>query len=477
MSLKAHVARSTLWSGVQIAGNQVTAFGVFLVLTRFLTPGDIGVVALAVSFIEIMTPLMRAGLPEALIQRAEHDECEADTCFWSGLGMALLLAALLASGAPWIARGFASPALGPVLQALALLLPIGALSATHEARLTRAFGFKALAMRTLLGNLVGGAVGVVMAIEGFGVWSLVAQRLIGSAVGVVLIWTTYRWIPRPRFSIPAFRGMFGFGMHMTAMSFLMSLNGRIFDFLLGFFLGPAAVGYVRVASRGLDMVTQFAVNPLTAVALPALSRLQHDREAFGRAFRRMVQACALMTFPACFGLAVVAPDLVPLVFGPQWRPSGPLLAILCLSAVPITLQYFTWPALAAVGRADRSALGITIIVAGAAVLTAIAAPFGLIAVVTAHVLRTHLTLPVSLALLRRHTGVGSRSLLVAIAHPLAAAAAMAALLLVGKPLLHELGAVSRIALLAGAGAALYGALALGSVRPLIRDVRATLRGA
>jgi len=191
----------------------------------------------------------------------------------------------------------------------------------------------------------------------------------------------------------------------------------------------------------------------------------------------MVQTCALMTFPAYFGLAVVAPDLVPLVFGPQWQPSGKLLGILCLSAVPITLQYFTWPALAAVGRADQSALGITIIVASAAVLTAIAAPFGLVAVVAAHVIRTYLTLPISLALLRRHTGVGSRRLLKSIAHPLAAAVAMAVLLFAIQPFLHELGAVPRIALLAGMGAALYAGLAFTSVRPLIRDLRMTMRGA
>jgi O-antigen/teichoic acid export membrane protein len=474
VSLKAHVARSTLWAGVQIAGNQTTSFIVFLILTHFLSPGDIGMVALAVSFIEIMTPLMRAGLPEALIQREALDEVEADTCFWSSLGLSSIMGLGLFLLAPWIAAGFSSPALAPVLQLLSILLPISALSATHEARLTRAFGFKALAMRTLIGNLVGGVAGIAMAIGGFGVWSLVAQRLIGTLVAVVLIWVSSRWVPRLRFSRAAFRRMFGFGAHMTLVTFLMSLNGRIFDFLLGFFMGPAAVGYMRVASRALDMVTQFAVNPLTSVALPALSRLQQDRDALGRAFRRMVQTCALVTLPAYFGLALLAPDLVPLAFGRQWEPSGALLSILCLSAIPITLQYFTWPVLAAVGRSDQAALGISVIVLSAAVLTAIAAPFGLMAVVAAHVLRTYLTLPFSFYLLRRNTGIGAMSVMAAIVRPLVAATVMALALLAIRPLLHDMAAISRIAIMTATGALLYGAMVLTAVRPLVRELRVAI---
>ncbi|WP_420137407.1 lipopolysaccharide biosynthesis protein [Sphingomonas sp.] len=471
MSLKAHVARSTLWSGVQIIGNQATSFLVFLVLTHFLSPGDIGVVALAVSFIEIMTPLMRAGLPEALIQRETLDELEADTCFWSGVALSLVMGAALFLAAPAIARSFASPALGPVLQALSALLPITALSATHEGRLTRSFGFKALAVRTLIANLIGGAVGVAMAIGGYGVWSLVVQRLIASFFSVVFIWISCRWVPRLRFSMVAFRRMSGFGAHMTLVTFLMSLNGRIFDFLLGFFMGPAAVGYMRVASRVLDMVTQFAVNPLTSVALPTLSRLQQDRPALSRAFIRLVRTSALMTFPAYFGLAIVAPDLVPLAFGRQWAASGELLSILCLSAIPITLQYFTWPAMAAVGRSDQASLGISAIVASATVITAIAAPFGLIAVVIAHVARTYLTLPLSMYLLRRSTGIESRPVLTAILHPLAAAVVMGLALLLLRPLLHDLHPTTRVAVLIVAGAALYGGLVLTTARALVKDLK------
>ncbi|WP_162875562.1 lipopolysaccharide biosynthesis protein [Sphingomonas crusticola] len=471
MSLKAHVARSTLWSGVQIMGNQTTSFLVFLVLTHFLSPSDIGVVALAVSFIEIMTPLMRAGLPEALIQRETLDEIEADTCFWSGLGLSLVMGAGLFLLAPVIATSFASPTLGTVLQALSALLPITALSATHEGRLTRAFGFKALAMRTLIANLLSGLIGIVMALDGYGVWSLVAQRLIGSMIAVGLIWLSCRWVPRLRFSTAAFKQMSGFGAHMTLVTFLMSLNGRIFDFLLGFFMGPAAVGFMRVASRVLDMVTQFAVNPLTSVALPTMARLQHDRLALSRAFLRLVRTSALMTFPAYFGLALVAPDLVTLAFGRQWAPSGELLSILCLSAIPITLQYFTWPAMAAVGRSDLAARGILVIVASATVITAIAAPFGLTAVVVAHVVRTYLTLPLSLYLLRRSTGIESRPVLAAVAYPLAAAIVMALALLLLRPLLHGLPPTSRIGLMMVAGVVVYGGLVLTTARALVRDLR------
>ena len=198
-------------------------------------------------------------------------------------------------------------------------------------------------------------------------------------------------------------------------------------------------------------------------------------EAFGAgvsgAWRQTCGHCS--PFPAYFGLALVAPDVVPLAFGPQWALSGRLLVILCLSAAPITLQSLIWPALAALGRSDRAALGILFIIASAALFTSCAAPFGLYAVVAAHVARTYATLPITLALLRRHAGVGQGGLLAGIARPFAAATVMAGVL-APVMLLPGILPVVRVVGLIGAGALIYAALMARSALPLVRDLRGAL---
>jgi len=451
------VVRSAAWSAIQIGGNQVTSFIVFMILTRILKPSDLGLVALALSFIDLAGPLMRGGLPEALIQRKETTEEQADTCFWGTLTMSFVLGGALVAGAGGFARLFGAPALAPVLRVLALLLPISALTAVHEARITRAFGYRALAVRGLASNLIGGVVGVVMARMGYGLWSLVAQRIVAALASVVIIWASFPWRPRLKFSVPDFKSMIRFGVHMVITNFLSTLNGRIADFVLGYCLGTAAVGHVRVASRCLEMVTQFTMNPLMSVALPALSRLQSDRPAFERAVTRMVQVCGLMTFPAYIGLALVSRQIVPLVFGAQWTVSASLLPIMCFSVVPITLQYVAWPALASVGRSDRAALGVFIVVASSALATALAAPFGVRAAVTANVARSYLTLPIILAICQRHTGVRWNVLVSAIGLPLAGSAVMAMVVYAVGKLGLTLPVHWKLALMIGSGLVTYGA--------------------
>ena len=471
MSLKREVAWSTVWSAVQIGGNQITSFVVFIALTRFLRPEEIGVVAIAAAFIDIGLPLMRGGFPESVVQRAELDKVQADTCFWTTMASSIILTLAIIALAPSLSLLFDAPSFASVLQVLALMFPLSALTATHEALIIRSFGFKSLALRSIIANTVGGVVGLGAAWMGYGVWSLVVQRIVTSIVSIFVIWASYRWLPRLRFSKVEFVAMARFGLNMMGITFLSSLNGRATDFVLGFFLGPQAVGYVRVASRCLDMVTQFAVSPLTSVALTTFSRLQDDQPRFERAVARMVQVCGVLSFPAYFGLGMIAGDLVPLVFGPQWAISGTLLPILSLFAFPNTLQYFTWPALAAKGRSDKAAIGIFIIVATSVAATGLAAPFGLVAVATANVARSYLTLPIGFYLLRRYAGVRPLPMIIGSLRPLGAAVAMVALLWLGRPLLADLSPWLRVLTMSVAGAAIYAGLLLTFCRPLLLELR------
>jgi PST family polysaccharide transporter len=474
-SLKSSAARAAVWSAVQVGGSQATSFVVFLILTRMLSPLEVGLVALSAGFIDILGPLMRGGLPEALIQSETVTERQAETCFWSTLGASVLMAGGLALLAGPVGRLFALPLLVPVIRAMSPLLVLGALTATHEARITRSLGFKALALRTLASNLIGGAVGIGMAFGGFGVWSLVWQRIVAASAATVFVWMALPWAPRLRVSAEALKTLGRFGMPMIAGTFLSSLNGRVLDFLLGYSLGPAVVGEVRVASRCLDAATQLAASPLISIALPTLSRLQCDAAAFERALRRLVQLAGLLVFPLYFGLAFVSLDLMPIAFGSKWHLSGSLLRIMSLGALPVVLQFFTWPALAARGRSDQAALGIFLVVASQILVTAVTAHWGPTVVVSANVLRSYMMLPISLALLHRHTGVNHWHLVRSTWLPLSGAGVMAVALLAMSWILSAATPVMRLVLMTAVGVTTYGVFTLASARELVADARAVLR--
>jgi O-antigen/teichoic acid export membrane protein len=204
---------------------------------------------------------------------------------------------------------------------------------------------------------------------------------------------------------------------------------RVQDVIIGRFIGTAAVGQYRTAWRTVDLIAQGVIMPFTQVALPTLGRLQDDLPAFRKAYLRITAVCSAVALPAIVGFAVLAPDVIPLVFGPQWTPAAPVAQVLGLMAVPFTLNRFAAPALATLGRyatlARLSSLQLVLTV----VLSLAAAPYGLVAIAGAYVARAYLMLPLQLRAFKRHSGLGYGEVLRSIGPAFGTSVIMAAALL------------------------------------------------
>ena len=480
--LKRKTALSILWTIVRTGSDYFLSFLIFALLARKLGPAAFGVYALAVAFAEFGKILPSTGLVSA-ITRAKHvSAAMADTVFWSTLALACAIAALIALVARPLAIAFDAPAVAPVLTALGLILPVSAAGAIHIALTLRSFGHKAMASRSVVSGVLGGAAALAAAWAGWGPWSLVVQRGVTEVAGTAMAWHAYRWLPGRRFSSAELRGIAGFSGSMTLTQLLYVGLVRVQDLIIGRTIGVPAVGAYRTAWRTVELIAQGAIMPFSQVSLPALARLQDDLPAFGKAYLRIVGVSAAIAFPAIIGFAVMAPDAVTLLYGDRWAESARIAQVLGLMAVPFTINYFAGPALAALGRSGTLAkiavLQLTLTIA----LSVSAAPFGLTAIAAAYVLRAYLTLPVQMAAFKRYSGVGYLALLRAIAPPLAMALVMAGCLLV---LQHMVGSRFQnrgvfLLLMMCTGAAVYvGSMLLFArsfVFQQIRDIRRLIPG-
>jgi O-antigen/teichoic acid export membrane protein len=474
MSLGRKLAASGLLNTLGTGANNLAQFLVFVILARLLDPATIGLVAFALVFVEIGKVVVFGGLPEAVIQRKEWQHDVASCCFTANLLAAAVFVAVMAAVGPLLSAGFA-PEAGPVLTALSAILVIDALRAVHESKLKREFGFRQLASRGVIATLLSGAVGVALAYLGFGVWALVGQRLIFAVVMTLLTWRAARWRPSLLLSVPILRSMSGFAFHIMPARLLSIAGMKLPDFVIGLFIGPAAVGFYRVGARALETVTQLTVNPVRDVALSAFSRLP-DAAAIGAAYVRVTRIAAFVACPVYVGAAATADDLIRVVFGPQWAPSGAVMAAIALGIGALTFSFFLQTASTAAGRTGivlATSIGSFVATAAASV---IAAPFGLLAVAVANSARVYLSLPLWFVALRRSIGVDWRTATASVAPPLLAALAMGvAVVLLRRWLDPDVGAAVRLLVSAAAGALLYPALMLAFARPYLRKVRSEVR--
>lgn len=396
MNLRQKTARGVAWSTIENLGGQALYFIVFLLLARLLGSEAFGLVSLAGVFISFMAVFADQGLSGAIIQRQELEPEHLDTAFWSNLGISTLLTLITLAAAAPVAIFFKQPQLTPIISWLSLTFLISGFSSVQQSLLRRQLAFRTLAMRSLLSMSVAGTVGVVMAYYGCGVWSLVGQQLVNRFVAAITLWWVSDWRPGLKFSLKHFQDLFSFGINLLGGSILSFFSIRSDDFLIGYFLGPIALGYYSVAYRLLVAMTQILSATIQRVALPTFSRLQSEPAKLERAFFSATQLVSFITFPAFLGVAVLAPEIIRTLFGEQWMPSAPVMQFLALSGITQSLFTISGLVMVSVGKPSWN---LKIMFANTIVNVigfAIAVQWGIVAVAASFAIRAYLMLPIQL---------------------------------------------------------------------------------
>ena len=219
--------KALFWTLLDVGGSQGLSFLLYVILTRILTPAEYGVFALALSITAIANIVAFQGFSDALIQRDMTEEDDRSTAFWTNLGLGALLGGAIFLTAPLFARVFDAPELGPVLQAMSSLCLLRAMISVHSALCRRGIAGAVFAVRAIGGYVAGGVVGILMALQGWGVWSLVASQIVQAVTVMIVMWVTVRWVPRLRFSYASFRELAAFSRHLIAASVLMSVADKV----------------------------------------------------------------------------------------------------------------------------------------------------------------------------------------------------------------------------------------------------------
>ncbi len=425
MSLREKAAKGIVWSVVQKWGREAIGLLSFVALVRLLGPEAFGLVALASTFIAFVEVFVNQGFSAAIVQRADLERQHLDTAFWISIlaGILLTVGGIAVSGL--VAAFFEEPRLAPVLRWLSISFIVSALSSTQRAILQRELAFKSLAARSITATMAGGIVGVSLAFAGFGVWSLVAQNLAIGLAGVIVLWRASDWRPGFDLSMKHYKELFTFGVYVVGNNMLKVLVRRSDDLLIGYFLGPTLLGYYTIGYRLLLVIIRVATNIINSVAFPTFSRLQYKPERLRRAFYEVTQYASLLAFPVFIGLAILAPEVVPALFGEKWAPSIPVMQVLALIGILQSVLVFNGSLMRAVGKPSWQ-FGIMLLNAVCTVIGFwLAVRWGIVAVAASFVIVGYLLAPVSYMAVRRLIQIDFRTYLRQFAAPLSASLIMA----------------------------------------------------
>lgn len=351
-SLKSRTIKGVGWGTLQSLLNYGVGFVVGIVLARLLGPGDYGLIGMAVIFINLSQAIIDSGLSSSLIRKKDASDEDFQTVFLVNMGISVLMYGFLFLIAPVIATFFKEPRLVAVLRVLTVVLFFNALSMVQRTKLTKKIDFKSLTKASVSAALISGVVGISMAYMGYGVWALVAQRLVQEFVRTIALWWCSKWIPRLQFSKERFKEHFSFGWKLLVSGILSSTMREATNAVIGRCYSALSLGYYTKARRFTTMVSQNLTSIVQSVTYPSLSEIQDDKERLRSAYRTTIRVTMLVTFSAMLMLAAIAKPLVLTLIGEKWLPTVGMLQVTCFYMMLYPLHSLNLNMLQVAGRSD-----------------------------------------------------------------------------------------------------------------------------
>jgi O-antigen/teichoic acid export membrane protein len=301
------------------------------VLGRLLLPRDFGLLAMVMSVTAFIGRFKDLGLSNATVQRPKITHGQVSGLFWINCALSAAVALIVATLAPFIAWFYHEPRLLAITLALSGNFIFSGLTVQHQALLRRQMQFKTTAVIDMVSMASGVATGIVMAGLHFGYWSLVGAQFGTSITGCALVWTNCRWRPGAFQRRVGLRPMLSFGGHTTGFSVLNYFTRNFDNILIGRVLGSAPLG-IYSRAYALLMLPGQVNQPLAAVLLPGLSRLQNNPSEYRKLFLRAVGAISLMSVPIVVFAFFFADDVILVLLGPRWIAVARIFQLLAPAA-------------------------------------------------------------------------------------------------------------------------------------------------
>lgn len=341
-----------IWTAIQTFGNQIISFIVSTVLARLLLPAEFGLIGMIGIFVAVGGALISSGLANSLIRTTDPDQSDYSTVFVFNLVGSFVIYCILFIAAPYIADFFKQPLLIPITRISTLSFIISAFAAVQVVRLHKNLDFKTETTASVVSNIAGGIVGVLLAYSGFGVMSLVYMGLTSALVNTAMLWVQSGWKPSLIFDKKKFKNHFGFGSRIMLTGLIDTLFTNLYIIVIGKYFSPVQVGFYNRA----DSIKQLPVTTFSSifnkVTYPLFAEIKNDNARLKSVCKQLMKMVIFIIAPILMIMGILAEPLFRFLFTEKWLPAVPYFQILCINGVLFPLHSYNLNILSVKGRSD-----------------------------------------------------------------------------------------------------------------------------
>ncbi|WP_322153034.1 lipopolysaccharide biosynthesis protein [Paratractidigestivibacter sp.] len=350
--LKKKTVSSLIWKLFEQSASSFVSLVVQIVMARLLAPDEFGMLAIMLVFVNVGNVIVQSGLNTAIIQGPDVTERDYSTVFWMSFVVSLVLYVIVFAAAPAIAAYYVMPSIVAPLRALVLILIVNAYNSIQEAVVARALEFNKTARATVIAGVTSGALGIISAVAGTGIWALVVQQLLFQVVKSIVLAVQIPWKPRFLFDAGRARLLFSFSWKLLVSGLLEQGYQSLSDLMIGKVFDSSSLGFVSQGKKypqALGLMLDGAIQP---VMLSAVARVQDNKENVKRLARRALKTSTFLIAPSMVLFAFVSKPIVLLLLGEKWLACVPYLRMYCFVYALLPVHTTNLQVLNGVGRSD-----------------------------------------------------------------------------------------------------------------------------
>ena len=343
---------SAIWKLMERFFSQGMNLLVQILMARILLPSDYGSISIILALINYADLFVQSGIATAIVQKKDVDTLDISTMMTASLAVAAVFYTIIFFAAPFVAVYYKMPELTLQMRVSAVVLFLNAINAVQTAILTRKLRFKTIFRRTALSIPISGAVGVAMALAGFGVWSLIAHNVVVILVIVIFMAFDKELRVPLGFSWKRAKALYSFGGKILLTSLITGGHDTIRTMVIGKKYSASHLAYYNKALTYSAYLTSSISTTIGSVLLPVFSRSQDDATELKKMTRRSVRLSAFFVFPVLLGFAAVCKPLVLLVLTEKWAATIPFFLVFVILRLPGCILNIDKQVYYALGRSE-----------------------------------------------------------------------------------------------------------------------------
>lgn len=330
MGIKSKAITGFFLSSIGTLGNGLISFLVTIILARVLTPHDFALVALLIVFVSVANVIVDSGFSQAIIRDDSPSEKDLSSIFIFNLFISFLIYIILYFCAPFIASFYQENNMVQLSRIVFLVIIFNSFVVVQNATLKRELNFALVEKASVFGALFSGIVSIIMAITGFGIWSLVSNMVLMPFFRGILLWSYSSWRPKMQFSFKSLQKYFGFGLFLMLQGLVDVLMTNLNTLIIGKYYTKNDLGFYSQGGKFDSYIVVPLNSVMDKVIYPIFAKLKRNEVKLKEGYSQIFGTLLFFILPIMLFVSFNADNVIVFFFGEQWLESGIYLQLLSI---------------------------------------------------------------------------------------------------------------------------------------------------